>query len=284
MEKHMSEVVYAPGSQLRNPRSMLRDMVVDLRASRVLAWRLLVRNISAQYRQTILGYVWAFLPPIVTTLIWVFLNAQKIFDVGETNVPYPVYVLTGTLVWQVFVDAMNSPLRLVSSSRAMLVKINFPREALILTGIGEVLFNFAVRLVLLVGIYFWFKIPVPGTVLFAPLGILALIAFGLMMGLFLTPLSVLYQDIQFGIGILTQLLFFLTPIVYPPPTGWPASLLVKANPISPLLATTRDWLTTGNTFYLREFLVVSCTTFLLILFGWVLYRIAMPHLIARISS
>ena len=228
--------------------------------------------------------MWAFLPPIATTLIWVFLNAQKIFHVGETNVTYPVYVLTGTLVWQVFVDAMNSPLRLVSSSKAMLVKINFPREALILAGIGEVLFNFTIRLILLVGIYFWFKIPVPGTILFAPLGILALIALGLMIGLFLTPLSVLYQDIQFGIGILTQLLFFLTPIVYPPPTSWPASLLVKANPIAPVLVTTRDWLTTGNTFYLGEFLVVSGTTFLLILFGWVLYRIAMPHLIARISA
>ena len=88
-------------------------MVADLRASRELAWRLLVRNISAQYRQTLLGYVWAFLPPIVTTLVWVFLNAQKIFDVGETGVPYPVYVLTGTILWQVFVDAMNSPLRQV---------------------------------------------------------------------------------------------------------------------------------------------------------------------------
>lgn len=67
----------------------------------------------AQYRQMILGYMWAFLAPILTTLIWVFLDAQKIFDVGEIGVPYPVYVLTATILWQIFVDAMNSPLQQV---------------------------------------------------------------------------------------------------------------------------------------------------------------------------
>ncbi|MCK4944376.1 MAG: ABC transporter permease, partial [Candidatus Aminicenantes bacterium] len=68
----ISEVVYTPASQLAHPMRLVKTMWSDLMASRGLAWRLLIRDISAQYRQTILGYLWAFIPPIFTTLIFVY--------------------------------------------------------------------------------------------------------------------------------------------------------------------------------------------------------------------
>lgn len=60
----LREVVYTPESQLRRPRDLVQSMWQDLLASRELAWRLMVRDISAQYRQSFLGIFWAFLPPI----------------------------------------------------------------------------------------------------------------------------------------------------------------------------------------------------------------------------
>ncbi len=71
--EEIREVVYTPQSQLRNPVALLRSMFSDLMASRELAWRLFVRDISSQYRQSLLGYAWAFLGPLITTLLWVFL-------------------------------------------------------------------------------------------------------------------------------------------------------------------------------------------------------------------
>jgi lipopolysaccharide transport system permease protein len=277
-------VVYTPESQLRHPGRLLRDMWGDLRASRELAWRLFVRNISAQYRQSVLGYLWAFLPPLFTTLVWVFLNDQKILNVGQTDIPYPVYVLLGTLLWQGFVDALNSPLRLVSSSKDMLAKINFPREALILAGLGEVLFNFFIRLILLIVVFIGFGIRVPWTVILAPIGVASLIALGLMIGILLTPLGLLYGDIQRGLAIITSLWFYLTPVVYSPPTTWPASLLAKWNPVSPLLVTTRELLTKGIVTDIDSFILVTIVNFFLILLGWLVYRLAMPHLIERMSA
>ncbi len=280
----LPEVVYTPESQLRRPRQLVRSMVIDLLASRELAWRLLVRNISAQYRQSLLGYLWAFLPPVVTTLVWVFLNSQQILNVGATDIPYPAYVMVGTLLWQGFVEALNSPIKLITSSRSMLAKINFPREALILAGLGEVLFNFAIRLVLMLVVFLWFRIAVPPTVLLAPVGILALMALGLMIGLLLAPLGMLYGDIQRGLTIITTLWFYVTPVVYPPPTTWPASQLAQINPVSQLLLTTRELLTSGTVSQPGGFLLITGITFGLMLVGWVLYRVAMPHLIARMGA
>lgn len=280
----LPEVVYTPDSQLRRPRELVCSMVSDLLASRELAWRLFVRNISARYRRSLLGYLWAFLPPIVTTLTWVFLNSQKILSVGETDIPYPAYVMVGTLLWQGFVDALNSPIKIITSSKSMLAKVNFPREALILAGLGEVLFNFTIRLALLLTVFVWFHIAVSPTIFLAPVGILALMALGLMFGILLTPLGVLYQDIGQGLTIITTLWFFVTPVVYPPPTRWPASLLAQFNPVSPLLLTTRELLTTGAVSQPGRFFLITSMTFVLILMGWVLYRLAMPHLIERIGA
>lgn len=284
MKSKLPQIIYTPGSQLRHPLQLIRSMWGDLLASKELAWRLFVRNINAMYRQTILGYVWAFLPPVFTTLTFVFLNSQKIFSVGKTDIPYPAYVMIGTLLWQGFVDAMNSPLRVVNQSKSFLAKINFPREALILAGIGEVLFNFSIRLVLLIAVFVFYKISLPSVVFLAPLGIISLMALGLMFGILLVPFGVLYQDIEKALPLITAMWMLLTPVVYPPPSSWPASLLSSLNPVSPLLVTTREMLTIGSFSQMTGFLIVITSTFILLFVGWLLYRLALPHLIERISA
>ena len=284
MDRPLKETIYSPDSELLNFGKLLRSMWADLLASRELAWRLFVRNISAQYRQSLLGYAWAFVPPIFTSLIWVFLNSQRILSVGETGIPYPVFVIIGTVLWQTFTEALNNPLQMVNQSKSMLSKINFPREALILSGVGQVLFNFAIRALLLVFVIWWFEVPVHKSLLLAPLGVIALIGLGTMIGLLLTPLGMLYQDVGRVMGFATQALFFLTPVIYPVPKASWAATLIKINPVTPLLQSTRDWLTTGQATQLYGFAWVVGITVALLFAGWVMYRISMPHLISRMSA
>jgi len=278
------QVTYTPESQLRHPGQLIKAMFTDLKNSRELAWRLFVRNISAMYRQSVLGYVWAFLPPVATTLVWVFLNSSKIVDTADTTIPYPVYVMVGTLLWQIFVDAINSPLKLVTSSKAMLIKINFPREALIIAGVYEISFNFLIRLVLFAGILLLYKVALPMSIVLAPIGVIAIILFGLVIGIGLTPVGMLYQDIGRGLMIITSFWFYLTPIVYPTPTSFPANLVARYNPVSPLIITTREWITSGYVENINAFITVLCASIIFLFFGWTLYRIAMPHIIARLGS
>jgi lipopolysaccharide transport system permease protein len=279
-----SEKIYTPASDLRSPGHLAASMLSDLMAGRELAWRLFVRNINANYRQTFLGYIWAFLPPLATTATFVFLNSQNILRIGATPIPYPAYVLIGSMLWQTFVDAMNSPLRMVSTSTSMLAKINFPREALILAGIYEVLFNFLIRISLIAGAFFWFGLEIHWTLFLVPFGILALIAFGLVLGVVLVPIGILYRDVQLGLVIVTNFWMILTPVVYPPATQGIAGWLAQWNPVSPLIITVRAWMTTGATPLLGSFLLISALTLLIGLAGWVLCRISMPYLIERMGG
>jgi lipopolysaccharide transport system permease protein len=276
--------VYTQESPLRYPGRFVSEMFRDLRASRELAWRLFVRDTSAQYRQSMLGYVWAFLPPLVASLPFIFLNSQGVVTIEGTPIPYAAYAMIGTIIWQVYADALNSPLKTVAAAKSMLVKINLPREAILLSGLGQVIFSFLIRLVLLTLVFTWFKIVPPVTAFLFPVGVFALILVGFTLGLALTPLGLLYNDVQQIIPIATTFLMLLTPVVYPPPQTGPAAVVTQWNPLSPLILVTRDWVTTGAAAQIAAFAFITTAAIVLLFAGWILYRVALPHIIARVGA
>jgi lipopolysaccharide transport system permease protein len=276
--------IYTPDSLLVNPLKMVRDMIKDLLACRDLAWRLAVRDVSAQYRQAFLGFLWAIILPLANTLVWIFLSRSGVVVLSETTLPYPVYVFTGTMLWAVFMDALNAPLQVTTAAKGMLAKINFPREALLVAGIYQTLFNAVIKVVLLVlalmalGFY-------PGwSLLLFPLGILSLILVGTAIGLLLTPIGLLYSDIGKAIPLLMQFLMYFTPVVFPMPKEGLAATLFQLNPLTPLILTARDWLTGFSPEHLGYFFFVNIVAILLLMIVWVVYRLAMPILIERMGS
>ncbi|AFY47981.1 ABC-type polysaccharide/polyol phosphate export systems, permease component [Nostoc sp. PCC 7524] len=284
LNAQLPEIIYTPESQLRNPLSLLRQMWRDLLASRELAWRLMVRDISAQYRQSFLGIVWAFLPPIVMAASFTLANDAQVINVGKTDLPYPAYVMFSTALWQTFVEALNGPVQAVTVAKIMLARVNFPREALILAKVGEVFFNFGVKLILIVGLFIWFRIPVSWTVILTPVPLIHLVLLGTFIGILLAPLGVLYQDVSRGLSLITGFWLFLTPVIYPVPTEGTFGLLVRLNPVTPLLVTVRDLATTGAVSEPLGFWLVSAITLVGLLLTWIVFRLAMPFVVERVSS
>lgn len=283
-ENSTNSVIYRPGSPLRDPVGLLRKLGSDLLACRELAWRLLVRNISARYRQSLLGYFWAVFPPLATTAIWLFLTREKVVTISTGAVPYPVFLITGTILWQTFVDAIQIPVRVISESRSMLAKINFPREALPLTAFAECWFNVGIRALILSAAYLYLGFAPAATVGLALFGLLAIILLGVMIGVFLSPFALLYQDVSNGLVLVCQIWMYCSPVIFLPRTdGWMGTLN-RWNPISPLLCQTRDWMTTGS----HEFLPAASGVFLLTCGGmsaaFLVYRIGLPRAIERLSS
>jgi lipopolysaccharide transport system permease protein len=277
-------VVYSSEPSLRRPGRLLRQMLADLVVSRELAWYLLRRNLRAQYRQSLLGYLWILIQPLIATVVWLAVQASGVLNLGTGQIDYPIFLLVGTTLWQSFVEALSAPLTHVTQSKTMLSKLNFPREALVLAGAGEVLVNLAARLALLAAVLVIFRVPVHPTALLSLVGVGALIAFGLTLGLLLVPTGLLYLDIQRGLPAVTSLWFLITPVVYPQPSSGPLALIGSLNPATPLIAATRDWLLVGSTSQGLGFLFVSALTCVGLLIAWVLYRVSMPHVIARMPA
>jgi lipopolysaccharide transport system permease protein len=276
--------VYSPEPLLGHPAKLVSAIVRDIWAGRELAWRLFVRDLSAQYRQSFLGYFWAILPPLTGSLTFILLNSSGIVSIKGTGISYAAFAMMGTLLWQVFVDAMNCPIGALNSARAMLTKINFPREAILVGGIYMLAFNFLIRLLLVAGVMILWKIPVDGGLLFFPVASVSLFLAGFSIGLLLAPVAFLYSDIGQGLSIITRFWMLLTPVVYPPQSTGLAGLLTTWNPISPLITTARECLTAQPLTLLPAFWIVTACAAVATLLGLVLYRLAMPHLIARMGG
>lgn len=276
---------YTPESQLRHPVALFKRMYWDLLASRELAWRLLVRDISAQYRQSFLGIIWAFIPPIVTAIGFTLANQAKVINIGATDLPYPAYVLFSMTLWQTFVEALNAPIQAVNSAKSMLAKINFPREALILAKLGQVFFNFGIKLILIIALFIWFKIPVTWSVILAPVALIHLVVLGTFFGLLAAPLGALYQDISRGINLITGVWLFITPVIYPVPNhSGIFGTIVQLNPVTPLLVTIRELATTGILTQSLGFWITSLMAIIGLFVSWLVYRLAMPFVVERMSA
>lgn len=284
MDSKLKETVYSPESGIRKPLKLLKDMLSDLNEAHSLGIRLAKRNIKAMYRQSVLGYVWSVLPPLLTSLVWVFLNGQSVVNISETDVPYPLFVITGTMLWQIFSESVSAPLKGVISGKSMLAKINFPRESLILTGIYTVFFNTFIKMGLIVFVFAFYGFFPSTSVFFALFGIISLIIFGSMIGLLLTPLGMLYTDINKGMAVVLQFAIYLTPVIYPEPKSGIAAVLMKFNPVAPLITTTRNLLLDSPAPRIDDFVLISVISLIMFFFGLFLYRLSMPIIIERVGS
>lgn len=276
--------VYTPDSPLREPWRFLTTIGKDTWGARRLAWRLFVRDISAQYRQTAFGYLWAAMPAVVNALVWVALQAAGLIKVTTSGVPYVAFALAGTMFWQLFLDALNAPLKQLNQNRSMLNRINFATEAALASGVGQVLFSFAIKLVVLAIVLAAVGAPVKWTAPAVLLPAIMLLAFGTVLGLLLVPLGMLYKDIEQALLVIVAPLMFLTPVIYPASSSGILGKINRPNPLTPLFEVMRRFLFGGTGPYLVESLIVTGVVLVLGAVGWLVYRLSLPMLIERIEA
>jgi lipopolysaccharide transport system permease protein len=281
--EELSVTVYSPESALVDPRRLIKEMYQELCDSRELAGALFKRDMKAQVRQSILGYAWLFFPPIATTLVWFFLNSSGVVKVADTGMPYPAFVMIGTLLWQAFLESLTKPITSLNGAKGMLTKLNFPRIAPVLAGIGQTTVIAAIRLLLLIPIFVFAGVEASWTVLFFPFAYLSMVLLGVAIGSFLTPIGLLYTDIARAIGLLGQFAMYATPVVYPVATSGFLGEVNKFNPVTYLIEIGRSTLVGGSFQYLPVALIISGCAFVLLLIGWAIFHITVPRIIERMG-
>jgi len=263
---------------------LIKESVLDIYNSRFLARQLAVRDIRSQYRQSYLGMIWIIVTPLATAAIWIFLNSSGTLRISDTGIPYPVYAFSGTLLWSIITESINAPMTSTNGARGILSKINFPKEALITSGIYKLLFNSSIKIILLLIFVFAFGIGFHWTLFLFPFIMLAAILFGTTIGLFLTPLGMLYTDVKRLISFALSFLMYVTPVVYSIPKEGIMKIIMELNPITPIVSIARDSLVGGDFNFLPYFLIVITVIIPLFFIAMVFYRISIPIIVERLSA
>lgn len=253
-------------------------------SSRFLARQLAVRDIKAQYRQSYLGILWAFVNPITTAFVWIFLTSSGTIRLTDTGIPYPVYAFTGTLLWSIMTESINSPINSTNGARSILSKINFPKEALIISGIYKLLFNSSIKIILLLLFIPFFGVGFHGSIIWFPFTIIAAVLFGTTLGLFLTPIGMLYKDIGRMISFGLKFLMYVTPVVYAVPKDGIMRVIMEWNPFTPFILIARDTVTGMPSEHISYYLIILGCCVPLLFLGLVFYRISIPVIVERLSA
>ncbi len=199
-------------------------------------------NILSRYSQTALGILWIVMLPVATSLILTFVFSYILSPADIGNVPFVSFFLTGMMFWSLFLQGISNGTVSIVGNLGLINQIYFPREILVLVKLGEGLvdlaFIFVVTLVInmVVGIY--------PNLNYIYLPILLLIQLTLMLGimLFTGYLAVLIRDIQQLTTVFLQMMFYLTPVMYPISILTPnlAELVKFLNPMAALINAYRD--------------------------------------------
>jgi len=179
-----------------------------------LLWHMTVRHLRGQYKQSILGYAWAFLNPLslLLTLSFVFSVLLR-FDSGD--VPFPLFVFVGLLPWIFFSTALASATDSVVGAASLVTKVRFPREILPMAAVLTKVVDLGFGLMILVALMVYFGETPTWTALWVPLLFLIHLLFVTGLALPLAALNLFFHDVRYLVGVALTLWFYMTPIIYP---------------------------------------------------------------------
>jgi lipopolysaccharide transport system permease protein len=265
-------------------RYAFTSTIRDWKFSRELAWRMFVRDTKATFRGSFLGWLWFILPTLANSLVWIFLSGSNVININIGSIPYPLFVLTGNLLWTAFSLCLTSGLGVLQEAQGTLNKVNFPHESLLLVVLYKAVLNVGITLFLLPPLLFFYPVELRWEILLFPLGVFATMFSGLSIGLALLPFAALFQDLSRAVHLGMRFAFFLTPVVFPLPASGMARYLMEWNPATYLIINSRAWLLGGETPQTLPFCIVTTISVLLFALGLLTMKVALPHIIERSSG
>ncbi len=206
----------------------------ELWVFRELLGFLVWRDIKVRYKQTILGGLWAILQPLIGTIIFGVLFS-KVAPI-KTTAPYILFVYAGLVPWTFFANSLSMSSNSLIGSEQMIRKTYLPRVFLplgaILALVLDMLIGFALMSVLLV----YYHYQVTAALLWLPPLMLGCFFVAAGMGLTLSALNVRYRDVKYVVPFFTQMVFFLTPVIYPLSSAPPKlKIFLALNPMAGMI-------------------------------------------------
>lgn len=180
---------------------------------RDLAFFLVWRDIKVMYAQTILGFAWAIIQPLIQIVIFSIIFG-KVAKISTAGIPYVLFSTAAIIPWTYMSTAMAQSSQSLISNQNMLGKIYFPRLLFPLMPILSKLVNFLISLILLIAIMGYYHVSPTWNLLYLPLFVIMMMIVPAGIGMWLSSLAIRYRDVKFAMQYVIQMLMYTAPIVY----------------------------------------------------------------------
>jgi len=231
-----------------------------------LAWR----DVKVRYKQAVLGGLWAIIQPVLMAVVFtIFLS--RVAGIRSDGVPYPLFVYSGLILWQMFSLSLTQASGSIVSSASLVTKVYFPRLVIPLSSILVSLVDAAIASTVLVAMLIYYRIPVTLAIFTLPFFLLLAVLTAIAVSCWSSALNVQYRDVRWIIPFLIQAWLFATPVMYPStlvPDAWRP--LFGLNPMVGAVEGFR-WALLGQAPPSLPMLTVSSAAMLIVLIGGLYY-------------
>lgn len=185
----------------------------ELKEYKDLFYFLILRDVKALYKQTILGFSWAILRPFITMVIFqlVFSNIAKISTDGS---PGPIFYYSGLVPWMYFSGSLTKSTNSLISGAGMFTKVYFPRLVLPLVPCLASLVDFAIAMTITFILLLVYGLTPTIWILFLPVLVLLMFLTAAGLGLWLSALAIQYRDVPYGVQFLASILMWVAPVIW----------------------------------------------------------------------
>ncbi len=208
-------------------------------------WSMFVkRDIITQYKQTILGPLWFFIQPIITTVMYMVVFGG-IAGIPTDGIPQPLFYLSGICLWQYFADCLNKTSNTFISNSGIFGKVYFPRLIVPLSTVTSSLVRLGIQFLLFIAVYLYYlaftdvQLAPNFYLLLLPVLIVILAGLSLGFGILFSSMTTKYRDLTLLLSFFVQLWMYATPIIYPLNTITNEKLrfIMTLNPLTPVVET-----------------------------------------------
>jgi lipopolysaccharide transport system permease protein len=243
----------------------------DLWRFRELFYFLAWRDLLVRYKQTVIGFLWAVLRPLLTLLVFTVIFG-KLARLPSQDIPYPLLVLAGLMPWQFFANAFSDAGNSLVNNASMVSKVYFPRLVLPASAVTVSFVDFLISGLILLGLMIGYGFSPGWRILTLPLFVGLAFAAAMGAGLWVSALNVKYRDVRYVIPFVVQLGLFLSPVGYSSaivPERW--RLLYSLNPMVGVIDGFRWAILGSNTSVYWPGFLLSCLLVTLLLITGALY-------------
>jgi ABC-2 type transport system permease protein len=205
-----------------------------------LLFELIKREIKARYKQSILGYAWVILVPLVNLLVLSVVFSFFV-RIPTGNVPYSIYLFAGLVPWLFTANAITSATTSVVGNASLITKIALPRQIFPTSSVFSKVIDFCLNFLIMLVFMIFFRIPLGWTLLLVPFIFFFQFLLVLGIGNILSSINVYFRDVENVIGVFLSMWMYLTPVLYPPEiVPESARLIFNLNPMTPLINSYRN--------------------------------------------
>lgn len=229
---------------------MLKKISSKYRYSLILLRQLVITDFKLRYQSSALGYMWSLLRPLMLFAI-LYVVFAMFLRLGDSIPHYPVYLLTGIVLWNFFAEVTNNSVTAIVDKGDLIRKLNFPKYVIILSTTFSAFINLLLNLIV-VAVFIWLSgVDIHPSALLASLFIAEIFVFALATGFLLSALFVRLRDINYIWEVIMQAMFYATPIIYPltlVSDKWPEiAKLLLLNPVAQAIQDVRYLVITDQT-------------------------------------